>query len=64
MSTLRKLRAKARRCATLEQHLKEALSERDELVRQAFEEGEVGEDIAKAANLSAPRVYQIKDGRN
>lgn len=34
-----------------------------ELVRAAFDEGCTGPEIAKVARTSAPRIYQIRDGR-
>lgn len=41
-------------------HLDEELVE---LVRKAFSEGCTGPEIAKVARTSAPRIYQIRDGR-
>ncbi len=34
-----------------------------ELIRAAFQQGYSGPAIAKAAGLSKPRVYQIRNGR-
>ena len=33
------------------------------LIAQAFEAGHTGPQIAAAAGVSKPRVYQIRDGR-
>ena len=33
------------------------------LVAQAFDDGHTGPQIAAAAGISKPRVYQIRDGR-
>lgn len=33
-----------------------------DLVRAAFKDGHKGPEIARAAGLSKPRVYQIRDG--
>jgi hypothetical protein len=33
------------------------------LIREGFVHGIPGEQIAEAAGLSVPRVYQIRDGR-
>lgn len=33
------------------------------LIREGFEQGITGEQLAEAAGLSLPRVYQIRDGR-
>ncbi|MGO9282937.1 MAG: hypothetical protein ACLP75_08035, partial [Mycobacterium sp.] len=33
------------------------------LIREEFEQGIHGEQLAEAAGLSVPRVYQIRDGR-
>jgi hypothetical protein len=33
------------------------------LIREGFEHGIPGEQLAEAAGLSIPRVYQIRDGR-
>jgi hypothetical protein len=33
------------------------------LIREGFEHGIPGEQLADAAGLSVPRVYQIRDGR-
>ena len=43
--------------------LRDADDELRRLIREGFEKGLSGEQIAKAAGLSAPRVYQIRDGR-
>jgi hypothetical protein len=32
-------------------------------IRQGFDNGFAGEQLAEAAALSVPRVYQIRDGR-
>jgi DNA-binding transcriptional MerR regulator len=32
-------------------------------IREGFDQGYSGEKIAKAAGVSVPRVYQIRDGR-
>jgi len=36
---------------------------RRRLIRQGFEHGILGEQLAEAAGLSVPRIYQIRDGR-
>jgi hypothetical protein len=33
------------------------------LIREGFDSGIPGEQLADAAGLSVPRVYQIRDGR-
>jgi hypothetical protein len=33
------------------------------LIREGFKHGIPGEQLAQAAGLSLPRVYQIRDGR-
>lgn len=33
------------------------------LIREAFQQGITGERIAEAAGISAPRTFQIRDGR-
>jgi hypothetical protein len=33
------------------------------LIREGFEQGIAGEQLAEAAGLSVSRVYQIRDGR-
>ena len=43
--------------------LRDADDELRRLIREAFAKGLAGEQIAKAAGLSTPRVYQIRDGR-
>ena len=34
-----------------------------QLIREGFDQGIAGEQLAEAAGLSVPRVYQIRDGR-
>jgi hypothetical protein len=41
----------------------EADAELRRLIREGFEYGIPGEQLADAAGLSVPRVYQIRDGR-
>jgi hypothetical protein len=41
----------------------EADAELRRLIREGFERGIPGEQLAEAAGLSVPRVYQIRDGR-
>lgn len=41
----------------------EADTELRRLIREGFENGIPGEQLAKASGLSVPRVYQIRDGR-
>jgi hypothetical protein len=41
----------------------EAGAELRRLIREGFEQGIAGEKLAEAAELSVPRVYQIRDGR-
>jgi hypothetical protein len=33
------------------------------LIGEGFDQGITGEQLAEAAGLSVPRVYQIRDGR-
>ncbi len=47
-----------RRCA-----LDDADAELRRLIREGFDSGIPGEQLAQAAGLSVPRVYQIRDGR-
>lgn len=53
-------RARRRELAAQATLLDEQLGE---LVRAAFAHGHTGPQIAKVAQLSKPRVYQIRDGR-
>jgi hypothetical protein len=41
----------------------DADSELRRLISEGFERGIPGEQLAEAAGLSVPRVYQIRDGR-
>jgi hypothetical protein len=41
----------------------EADAELRRLIREGFESGIPGEQLAEPAGLSVPRVYQIRDGR-
>ncbi|OHV03720.1 hypothetical protein [Mycobacterium talmoniae] len=43
--------------------IKKADAELRGLVREAFAAGHTAQAIADSAGLSAPRVYQIRDGR-
>lgn len=49
------------------EHLAEQQRQADEelrqLVKTAFEQGATAPELAKATGLSAPRMYQIRDGR-
>ncbi|MCW2649924.1 MAG: hypothetical protein JWR32_900 [Mycobacterium sp.] len=53
-------RARRRQVAAEASFLDEQLRK---LVRAAFEDGHTGPQIARMAQLSKPRVYQIRDGR-
>jgi hypothetical protein len=44
-------------------HTMPADAEMRRLIREGFEYGIPGEQLAEAAGLSLPRVYQIRDGR-
>jgi hypothetical protein len=56
-----------RRAAKLRERRRGAFDEADaelrRLIREGFESGIPGEQLAKAAGLSVPRIYQIRDGR-
>jgi hypothetical protein len=56
-----------RRAAKLRERRQGAFDEADaelrRLIREGFERGISGEQLAEAAGLSVPRVYQIRDGR-
>jgi hypothetical protein len=56
-----------RRAAKLRERRQGAFDEADaelrRLIREGFERGISGEQLADAAGLSVPRVYQIRDGR-
>ena len=49
--------------ANVEDWLDAADDELRRLIREGFESGIPGEQLADAAGLSVPRVYQIRDGR-
>jgi hypothetical protein len=56
-----------RRAARLRERRRAAVDDADfelrRLIKQGFEQGIPGEQLAEAAGLSVPRVYQIRDGR-
>jgi hypothetical protein len=56
-----------RRAAKLRERRRDAFDAADaelrRLIRAGFEYGIPGEQLAEAAGLSLPRVYQIRDGR-
>jgi hypothetical protein len=56
-----------RRAVRLRERRQVAFNEADaelrRLIREGFENGIPVEQLAEAAGLSVPRVYQIKDGR-
>jgi hypothetical protein len=56
-----------RRAATLRERRRGALNAADAELRRlivaGFEAGIPGDQLAEAAGLSVPRVYQIRDGR-
>lgn len=56
-----------KRAARLRERQQDKLRDADDelrrLIREGFEQGISGERLAKAAGLSVPRVYQIRDGR-
>jgi hypothetical protein len=56
-----------RRAAKVRERRQGAFDEADadlrRLIREGFERGIPGEQLAEAAGLSVPRVYQIRDGR-
>jgi hypothetical protein len=55
------------RAAKLRERRRDAYDDADaelrRLIREGFEQGIAGERLAKAAGVSVPRVYQIRDGR-
>ncbi|MHA3021289.1 hypothetical protein ACXPWS_13650 [Mycobacterium sp. BMJ-28] len=53
----------ARRRERQQGKLREADDELRSLIREGFAKGLSGDQLAKAAGLSVPRVYQIRDGR-
>jgi hypothetical protein len=59
--------ARIRRAADLRERrrgdFEEADAELRHLIREGFEQGIPGEQLAQAAGLSMSRVYQIRDGR-
>jgi hypothetical protein len=61
------LLALLRRAAKVRERRRGAFDEADaelrRLIGEGFERGIPGEQLAKAAGLSVPRVYQIRDGR-
>jgi hypothetical protein len=56
-----------RRAAKLRERRRGAFEDADaelrRLIREGFEHGIPGEQLAEASGLSVPRVYQIRDGR-
>jgi hypothetical protein len=56
-----------RRAAKRRESRRAAFDEADEelrrLVREGFDQGLSGEQLAEAASLSLSRIYQIRDGR-
>jgi hypothetical protein len=60
LSQIAKNRARRREVAAEAGVLDEQLGD---LVRAAFADGHTGPQIAEVAQLSKPRVYQIRDGR-
>lgn len=56
-----------RRAAKLRERRHDAFEAADDdlrrLIREGFEHGIPGEQLAQAAGLSMSRVYQIRDGR-
>ena len=56
-----------RRAAKLRERRRDAFADADadlrRLIREGFDHGIPGEQLAEAAGLSVPRVYQIRDGR-
>jgi hypothetical protein len=59
--------ARIRRAAALRERRRGAFNDADadmrRLICEGFEYGIPGEQLAEAAGLSVPRVYQIRDGR-
>src|SRR5690242_2733297 len=62
-ATVSAIRQTARRRARQQAKPAEVDEQLAELTRLAFSEGDSGQDIANAAGLSLPRIYQIRDGR-
>ncbi|GAS95777.1 Gp43 [Mycolicibacterium canariasense] len=56
-----------RRAAKQRENRRQAFDAADEelrrLIREGFEQGLSGEQLAEAAGLSLSRIYQIRDGR-
>jgi hypothetical protein len=56
-----------RRAAKLRERRRVAVDAADaelrQLIREGFDQGIPGDQLAEAAGLSIPRVYQIRDGR-
>jgi hypothetical protein len=56
-----------RRAAKLRERRRAAFDAADaelrQLIREGFDQGIPGDQLADAAGLSLPRVYQIRDGR-
>jgi hypothetical protein len=56
-----------RRAAKLRERRRDAFADADadlrRLISEGFDQGIPGEQLAEAAGLSVPRVYQIRDGR-
>jgi hypothetical protein len=63
MDHLALIRRAAKQRERQQDKLQIANDELRRLIREGFEQGISGEQLAKAAGLSVPRVYQIRDGR-
>ncbi|WP_145013130.1 hypothetical protein [Mycobacterium marseillense] len=63
MDQLARIRQAAKRRDRRRLAFDEADTELRRLIREGFENGIPGEQLAEAAGLSVPRVYQIRDGR-
>ena len=59
---LTRLRTAARRVTRVEESAERARADRDEYVRDALHAGATVAEVAEAASLSVPRVYQIRAG--
>src|SRR5262245_1080145 len=65
--TMASLKARIKAAAAKRQRRYERLAEADaelrELVQEGFAQGYSGPVLAEVANVSVPRIYQIRDGR-
>lgn len=60
---LERIRGAAERVRQLQADVDTAESARDDLIREALAAGATWREVAAAAGISKPRVYQIRDRR-